>query len=69
MSDTKEGVPMIHENLKRRLEEKAKAVAQPSSGSFHIGEFTMAKVACLDAGVPQAEVDEVIDRVASRRRS
>lgn len=52
---------MDTESLKKNLEQKTFDVFEKHGGSLVVQAYTDAKTACLDAGIPEAEVNEIVD--------
>jgi hypothetical protein len=51
---------MNKEALKAELERKTYEVFERRGGSLAVQAFTAAKQACLDAGIPEGEVQQVV---------
>lgn len=68
-SDEVKTVEDVHTNLKKYLEDKSVALMlTANSGSFAVAQFAAAKEACLAAGIPQEDIDMVVNEISERRR-
>lgn len=59
---------MNHEALKAELERKTYDLFEKRGGSLAVQAFTDAKKACLDAGIPEQEIVELVHAASQGAR-